>query len=257
METGQRFKYKRELMLAKKLVIKCYKQCTKKANMDIKLKEDKSLVSNIDVGLEKLLITNIKKAYEKDNFLTEETSNRTNLSDRTWVIDPIDGTSFFIRNCPFYSVQLAFYDQGETQFSIIYLPKSHDMYVAIRGLGAFLNDKKISKRKNDVSFKRCNVAVCGSPSKWDNEITKIIEKIYNYEKHEYQSPKFLLINSSGYTYTLLASGAVDYFIETAKNKWDQLPGDLLAKELSATCYDINGAKIYSFCLQLDKFLNLQ
>ena len=59
METGQRFKYKRELILAKKLVIKCYKQCTKKANMDIKQKEDKSLVTNIDVGLEKLLIKNI------------------------------------------------------------------------------------------------------------------------------------------------------------------------------------------------------
>lgn len=257
MKIEQRFKYKNELLLAKKLIVKYYKQNTKNVHMKIKVKDDKSLVSNVDINLEKSLISAIKKVHKDDNFLTEETSNNTYLSNRTWVIDPIDGTAFFVRNCQFYSVQLAFYDEGETQFSIIYLPKYHDMYIAIRGVGVFLNNKKIPSRQRDVSFESCNVAVCGAPSKWDNEITEKIEKIYNYEKQEYQSPKFLLINSSGFAYTLLASGVVDYFFQTVKTKWDYMPGDLLAKELSAKCYDINGAKIYSFCPQLDTFLELE
>ena len=142
MKIEQRFKYKNELLLAKKLIVKCYKQSTKDVHMNIKVKDDKSLVSNVDINLEKSLISAIRKVYKGDNFSTEETSNNTDLSNRTWVIDPIDGTAFFVRNCQFYSVQLAFYDEGETQFSIIYLPKSHDMYVAIRGVGAFLNNKK-------------------------------------------------------------------------------------------------------------------
>lgn len=257
MKIEQRFKYEKELLLAKKLIVKCYKQSTKNIHMKIKVKDDKSLVSNVDINLEKSLISAIRKVYKGDNFLTEETSNNTDLSNRTWVIDPIDGTAFFVRNCQFYSVQLAFYDEGETQFSIIYLPKCHDIYVAIRGVGAFLNNKKIPSRQRDLSFERCNVAIWGAPSKWNSETTEKIEKIYNYEKQEYQSPKFLLINSSGFAYTLLASGVVDFFFQTVKTKWDYMPGDLLAKELSAKCYYINGVRFYSFCPQLDTFLNLE
>ena len=206
MKIEQRFKYEKELLLAKKLIVKCYKQSTKNIHMKIKVKDDKSLVSNVDINLEKSLISAIRKDYKGDNFLTEETSNNTDLSNRTWVIDPIDGTAFFVRNCQFYSVQLAFYDEGETQ--------------------------------------------------WNSETTEKIEKIYNYEKQEYQSPKFLLINSSGFAYTLLASGVVDFFFQTVKTKWDYMPGDLLAKELSANCYLIGDTKIYSFCPELDKFLDL-
>lgn len=84
----------------------------------------------------------------------------------------------------------------------------------------------------------------------------MLEKIFNIEKKEYLSRKFLLIDSSGFVYTLLADGVVDYFFETAKTKWDYMPGDLLAKELSATCYLIGDTKIYSFCPELDKFLDL-
>ena len=116
---------------------------------------------------------------------------------------------------------------------------------------------KLTIYEKNNHFRRCNVAICGAPSKWNSETTEKIEKIYNYEKQEYQFPKFLLINSSGFAYTLLASGVVDFFFQTVKTKWDYMPGDLLAKELSAKCYYINGVRFYSFCPQLDAFLNLE
>lgn len=225
--------------------------------MKIKVKDDKSLVSNVDINLEKSLISAIRKVYKGDNFLTEETSNNTDLSNRTWVIDPIDGTAFFVRNCQFYSVQLAFYDEGETQFSIIYLPKCHDIYVAIRGVGAFLNNKKSHLVKGMCRLKDVMLLFVELRQNGTAKQLRKIEKIYNYEKQEYQSPKFLLINSSGFAYTLLASGVVDFFFQTVKTKWDYMPGDLLAKELSAKCYYINGVRFYSFCPQLDTFLNLE
>ena len=196
----------------------------------------------------------IKEKFN-DNFLTEETSSNTKLGDRTWIIDPIDGTAFFVRGSSFYTIQLAFYDKNETQFSIIYLPTSKEMYVGVRGAGVYRNNKKL-KRLQNIDFGRCNVDFCGSPSRWSEFDVENYKKILNYAKDNYLAPKFVQINSSGYSYALLANGTIDFLAETVKNPWDYFPGDLIAKELGAKSYKIGNTKYYSFCPSLDNFLNL-
>lgn len=248
------FPYFREFDFAKKLIKRTYAHLSSKS-LSASIKADESIVTNLDVQLEKTLIENIKRKFTLDNFLTEETSNKTNLTDRTWVIDPIDGTAFFTRHSNFFTMQLAFYDKGETQFSIIYDISQKKLYSAIKGLGAYINGKKITNRKQ-AEYGRCNVCICGSPAKWGEVTASNFEKIYKNARSHYLSPQFLIINSSGYAYTLLANGTIDFLIEAVKTPWDYMPGDLLVKELSASYHFFDNTRYYSFCPELDKFLDL-
>lgn len=248
------FPYFRELNFVKKLIKNNYAHLANK-HFDVSVKKDSSVVTNLDVDLEKALINGIKAEFSLDNFLTEETSNNTTLKDRTWVIDPIDGTAFFTRHSNFFTMQLAFFDKGETQFSIIYDISQKKMYSAMKGMGAYINDKKIINRKQ-AEFGRCNVCVCGTPSKWGEVTASNFEKSYKNARSHYLSPQLLLINSSGYAYTLLANGTIDFLIEAVKKPWDYMPGDLIAKELSPSYYFLDNARYYSFCPELDKFLEL-
>ena len=164
-----------------------------------------------------------------------------------------------VKGALFYSIQVAFYDEGKTQLSVIYQPKlNNSMYVAVLGHGAYLNGKCL-KRKCDVKLTSSFYCINSCPSKWTEKIRNINEKLYEYEKQCYVSPKQFKIDSSGVVYTLLANGTIDFLIEPARTKWDYMPGDLLVKESGAKYYNFDNEdfeRFYSFSPELDEYLGL-
>ncbi len=252
------YKYKNELMLMQKVFKDAYKVCILNQHKDVKIKKDKTYVTNVDINTEKHIISRIKEQFPNDNFLTEETNSKTKLGKRTWVIDPIDGTTFFIRDSYFYSIQGVFYDENNVQFSVIYQPKLNATYVAIKGQGAYLNNKRLH-RNCDVKMDTTIYAINNNYARWTNEIHEIFMKLYEYGKTNICAPKDFKIDSSGVAYSLLANGTIDFFIEPADTKWDYMPGDLLVKEAGANYYNFDNEKyvrIYSYSPELDKFLGL-
>ena len=259
MENTEKFRYRKELNFVKILLKKAYKKCILNKQKLISVKQDKSFVTNIDLNTEKFIISKIRRKFHDKNFLTEETHMSTPLGDRTWVIDPIDGTSFFVRNSALYNIQVAFYDKGKTQFSIIYLPRFNEMYIAMNGFGAYLNGKRLH-RKCNVPMKNCFVDFNNIPSRWTEEIREKYKKLYNLqEKGSYETPKFFSIDSSGIVFSMLANGTIDFLVEPADTKWDFMPGDLLVKEVGANYYNFDNetyTRYYSFSQELDEYLGL-
>ena len=257
-EVDKKYRYYKELNFVKSLIQKAYKKCIYNKKRDVSIKVDKTVVTNLDINTERFLIQNLKNKFKNDNFLTEETNNKTKLGNRTWIIDPIDGTSLFIRNSAFYDMQIAFYDKNETQFSIIFLPMLNEIYVAIKGHGAYLNGQKIHRMCN-TPMKKCNVNFNNIPYNWPLEIKEKYEKLYNDAKEDFFAPKFLTIDCSGVQYALLAKGVTDFLVEPANTKWDYMPGDLLAKEVGANYYNFDNeefTRYYSFSKELDDYLGL-
>ena len=78
--------------------------------------EDSIFVTDSDLLVEKTIIDKIREIYPTDNFVTEEFNNENTIQNRTWIIDPIDGTAHYMRNSIFWGVQLAFVDDGEIKF---------------------------------------------------------------------------------------------------------------------------------------------
>ena len=63
--------------------------------------------------------------------------------EKTWIIDPIDGTTNFIHNNPQICTILALAEQKEIVFGIVFNPVTEELWTARKGKGAFYNGRKV------------------------------------------------------------------------------------------------------------------
>lgn len=237
--TNQRnkgFIYNDELELAIKTIKDAYFKIKANHNYDISVKKDNTLVTNVDVGIENFIINKIKEKYPNDNFLSEENNPNNELYDRTWIIDPIDGTNHFIKNTPLWGMQLAFYSNDSTKFSIIYLPKINEFYYAVENHGAYLNNHKIM----DIKIRPLNQSIIefgGSIYKDFIEKKEVFEKIL--DDNSLKVSDVLYLNSCSSSFSNLAIGKTDALVISTKKKWDIMPGLCLCKEVGIKSYPID------------------
>ena len=248
------FKYEKELNYAIDLVKNAYFRIKSNKELYIKVKEDNTLVTNMDVDTEKYIITEIKKMFKNDNFLSEESNPKGELIDRTWIIDPIDGTSQFINGSDDWGIQLAFYDKGTTKFSIIYLPKKNEFYYAIEGKGAYLNNNKLLNEPNIKPLKQCIVEFSGSIEK------ELESKIMIYNKlhigQERLIADFKYTNSSCVAFTNVSKSIVSGLVLSTKKYWDIMPGLLICKEAGIKIYPMDFENKLSFLTSNEELKNI-
>ena len=233
---NKEFKYHNELEVAIDLVKEAYFRIKTNKNFNVSVKRDNTLVTNVDVEVENFIINGIKDKFPNDNFITEENYPDNELKHRTWVIDPIDGTNHFIKNNSFWGIQLAFYADDTTKFSVIYLPKISEFYYAVENKGAYLNNHKIVDI-NINPLNQCIVEFGGSIYKEFEEKKQILEKLMN--KNSLKVANLLHINSCCVAYANLASNKTDALIISTKKKCDIMPGECLCKEAGIKSYPID------------------
>ncbi|XP_018328563.1 inositol monophosphatase 2-like [Agrilus planipennis] len=112
------------------------------------------IVSEYDVKVENVLIRRLKMNFPTHKFIGEEESHRkkriSELSnDPTWIIDPIDGTSNFVRGFPTTCISVGLVVNKEQIMGIIYNPFSMELYTAIKGSGAYLNGERIYSKETE------------------------------------------------------------------------------------------------------------
>src|SRR5271170_4477984 len=110
-------------------------------NMIFNLKGPQDYITATDGEVENLVRTRLLTAFPGDTFLGEEDGGQ--VSDHTWVVDPIDGTSNFARGIPHFCVSIAFVLRGAALIGVIYQPMSDELFAAAKGLGATLNGESI------------------------------------------------------------------------------------------------------------------
>lgn len=230
------FKYNEELNFAIEIVKEAYFLIKTNKNFHISTKRDNTLVTNVDIAIEKYLLECIKKKFPNDYFLTEENYPNNELKNRTWIIDPIDGTAHFVKNDNNWGIQLAFYADDSTKFSIIYLPKRNEFYYAAENQGAYLNNHKILTT-NQNPLNQCVVEFGGSLYK-EFENKKIIFNKF-IENNKLKIANVLHINSCCISYTNLVSKKTDALIISSKKKWDIMPGECLCKEAGIKAYSMD------------------
>src|SRR5438132_6832081 len=99
------------------------------------LKVDGTPVTEADRAVERLLRETLSDARPDDAFIGEELG-RTGESDRVWILDPIDGTSFFSRGDPNWRVQIALEVRGTTEVAVVIEPEVRRCWWATRGGGS-------------------------------------------------------------------------------------------------------------------------
>jgi myo-inositol-1(or 4)-monophosphatase len=105
-------------------------------------KSEKDLVTEADVAVETYLVEQIRQAYPDHAILGEESGTHGG-GDWRWIIDPIDGTTSFVHDLPFYSVSVALEHRGELVLGAVNAPVLSELFMAEKGNGATLNGRPI------------------------------------------------------------------------------------------------------------------
>ena len=101
-------------------------------------------VTDVDIAAEKEILYHLNKAYPEHRFLCEESGVSGNeASEYTWIIDPLDGTSNFMRGIPHFAVSIACVHRGKIEHAVVYDPVRREEFIASRGRGAQLNGHRI------------------------------------------------------------------------------------------------------------------
>ncbi len=108
----------------------------------VKRKSENDFVTEMDVKSEMLIRDMVLTACPEDQFFGEETGGATQAAGR-WVVDPIDGTSNFMRGQRLYTISIAYEHDGVLQIGCVYCPGTDELFLAVRGHGATLNGKPI------------------------------------------------------------------------------------------------------------------
>src|SRR6201996_2653536 len=112
-------------------------------NLQITTKADATPVTEADVRAEEAIRSVLTDRFPSYGFYGEETGKHSIDADSVWLVDPIDGTKSFVRECPFFSTQIALMRNGRLVLGVSSAPAYGELAWAEEGAGAHLNGRRI------------------------------------------------------------------------------------------------------------------
>jgi len=201
------------------------------------------LVTEYDVRIEEYLKEMFEEYFPEFNFIGEESDNLENyINDKElknyFVVDPIDGTSNFVKGFPYVSISVAVYKEGKEYYGIVYNPIMNELYEASARSGeAFLNNKKIEVKKGNKKNLLCSTYI----SRRKQNTPKIEEDIINTLTNEYSDKR--TVNSAALELCYVARGIYGLYAVNLIKPWDIAAGAIILKEAGGVIETLFGEEI--------------
>lgn len=210
--------------------------------LEVKEKSANDFVTEVDQAAEKEVIYHISKAHPEHAFLGEEGGVQGNAnSDYQWIIDPIDGTTNFIRGIPHFAISIACLYKGQLEHAVILDPIRREEFTASRGKGAQLNGHRM--RVSSLKSLDGSLIGTGIPFKSRSE-THIPTYIQSLEAVAKQTAGIRRAGAASLDLAYVAAGRLDAFWEIGLQKWDIAAGVLLVRESGGLVSDFKGGNDY-------------
>ncbi|EUB99045.1 inositol monophosphatase [Rhizobium sp. CF080] len=183
-------------------------------------------VTVADKRAEEAIRASLLGEFPDDSFMGEEGGGHSGERG-TWVVDPIDGTTNFIRGFRHWGVSIAFVAGGKILVGVIYDAAQDRVFHAIRGEGAFKDGKPIAvARTSDPNHA---IAILGHSRRTDFEdYLAISRKLYE------RGIDYRRMGAAAIGLIRVAEGVSDLYYERHLSSWDMLAGVLIASEAGAT-----------------------
>jgi myo-inositol-1(or 4)-monophosphatase len=116
--------------------------------IEVSSKGINDFVTSVDKEAEATITYQIRKSYPDHTIVGEEKGeNRGENKDYVWIVDPLDGTNNFVRGIPHFAVSIALQYKGKTEVAVVYDPVREELFTAVRGKGAKLNDFRLRDQR--------------------------------------------------------------------------------------------------------------
>lgn len=206
-----------------------------KEDADIKSRND--WVSAADRESENAIISCIRELAPGDAFLGEESGASAGRNDRTWIIDPLDGTSNYLQHFPFWSVSIGLKKGDEIIAGLVYEPLRDLFFTAERGAGAFRNGERM--HASDQQTVEGSFLATGFPFRAQEFVSvycQIFESVIRVAKGVRRA------GSAALDLAYTAAGIFDGFFELHLAAWDVAAGSLLVREAGGVISDFSGGQ---------------
>jgi myo-inositol-1(or 4)-monophosphatase len=197
------------------------------------------LVTEGDKASEKVILQGLREHFPEHHIFSEESGAMgapANRAECFWYVDPVDGTTNYASNLPFFSVSIAMADrQMRPLVGVVYNPVYKEMYSAARGFGATMNGKTLQVTSTPVLERA--VLISGFP--YDRQ-TNPNNNLREWAEFLMRSRDLRRFGSSALDLCFVASGRADGYWENSLHAWDALAGILCVSEAGGQVSDYSG-----------------
>jgi myo-inositol-1(or 4)-monophosphatase len=207
--------------------------------VQVRSKRAKDYATQVDDAAEQAVIEVVRKAYPGHGILAEESGASGADAEHVWIIDPIDGTTNFIHGFPQYCVSIGVRARGTMAHAVVYDPTRNELFTASRGVGAYLNDRRVRVSKTlklgealvgtGVPFKEL-----GRLDLYSRQLRTMMETCSGVRR----------AGAAALDLAYVACGRLDAFWELGLSPWDMAAGSLLVQEAGGLVGDLKGEQTY-------------
>ncbi len=204
-------------------------------NLQIRTKADHTPVTEADVRAEEAIRAILTARFPGYGFYGEETGQHDLGAESIWLVDPIDGTKSFVRECPFFSTQIALLRGGRLVLGVSSAPAYGELAWAEHGDGAYLNERRIrvstTAELGASIVSTGNLKTLARSAQWGKlgGLIGQVNRIRGYGDFVH--------------YHLLARGALDVVIESDVSILDIAALAVIVREAGGTFTDLAGAEL--------------
>ena len=184
-----------------------------------------NLVTEYDHRAEKAILSFLKQQVPESSFLAEESGQTGDESSLVWVVDPLDGTVNFAHQIPVFSVSIALEKAGKIFCGVVFQPITHELFVAEKGKGAFLNGTPI--RVSQTAEMKDAILATGFPYNLQENPFHCID---HFDHILRAGIPIRRLGSAAIDLAYTAAGRLDGFFEVGLAPWDCAAGVLLVEE---------------------------
>jgi myo-inositol-1(or 4)-monophosphatase len=206
-------------------------------NLQVSLKGPANFVSAADRRAEEILHAELSKARPTFGFLMEERGRIAGKdASHVWIVDPLDGTTNFLHGIPLFAISIGLERDGTLVAGLVFNPITDEMFVAERGKGAFLNDRRlrVAARRELAD----TVISCGLPHRggrvdldlFRKELTTVQPQVAGLRR----------TGAAALDMAWVAAGRFDGFWERGLSPWDLAAGLVILREAGGFATDIDG-----------------
>jgi myo-inositol-1(or 4)-monophosphatase len=224
----------REAALRAAAVLESWRQ-----RFEVREKGRCDLVTDADLASQRTIAEYLAARYPAHAFLGEEEASHHRPgpgAPPTWIVDPIDGTTNYVHDCPFYAVSIGLEVAGELVVGVVYDPSRQEMFAAAKGMGAWLNDRRLRvSRANELEQA---LLATGFPADMRRQ-----EKALDWWRYfSLRAQSLRRTGSTALNLAYVAAGRFDGYFAFDNHVWDVAGAVVLVREAGGTITNADGSE---------------
>lgn len=209
-----------------------------RAKFQVREKGRFDLVTDADLGSQRAIRSYLHERFPSHDFMGEEESagEEHPLADAppTWIVDPLDGTTNYVHDCPMYCVSIGLWHAGDLVVGVVLDPSRPELFAAAKGHGATLNGKRL-KVSRAAKLEESLLSTGFPPDMRGQERSLAWWRLLSLRTHSLRRTGSTALNMA-----YVAAGRFDGYWAFDNHVWDVAGATVLVREAGGLVTNVDG-----------------